>query len=191
MKKNIILIGPQGCGKGTQGKILAEKFGFKIFETGAQLRKISAENSPLGTRVREIIERGDLVPNEIVMEIVENFLQKIDKNSPVIFDGIPRSELQRDSLENLLQKNGRDFLALEIKLSPEKSIARLLRRAEIEHRADDNLAAIKNRLQNFAKFTAPLLEKWRQNKKLFSVDGENSIEKIHEKIVEILQISKI
>ena len=101
---DLILVGIQGSGKGTQGKLLAEKFGYKIFETGGALRAIAKEDSALGHKVKEITERGDLVPNEIVMEIVEHFFAGISSEVPVIFDGIPRSEEQRQSLENLLQE---------------------------------------------------------------------------------------
>jgi adenylate kinase len=73
---DLILVGIQGSGKGTQARILAEKFGYQIFETGGELRVMAKEESELGKKVKEITERGDLVPNEIVMEIVENFLNK-------------------------------------------------------------------------------------------------------------------
>ncbi len=175
---DLILIGIQGSGKGTQGKILAEKFGYKIFETGGELRKIAKENSPLGQKVKEITERGDLVPNEIVMEIVEHFFAQISPQTPVIFDGIPRSEVQRVSLEKLLADHGREFRALEVKISDQEAVSRLLKRAELEGRADDNLETIQKRIQNFYNFTQPLLDEWRKSGKLVSVNGEREIEQV-------------
>ena len=181
--KDIILIGPQGSGKGTQGKMLAEKFGFKIFETGGELRKLAAEDSALGRKIKEITTRGDLVSNEIVMEIVENFLENLEKNSAVIFDGIPRSVEQFESLKKLLDAKNREYFAIEVSVPEKETFARLKRRAEIEHRADDNEAAIKKRLENFRKFTAPILGKLREEEKLVSVDGVGTVDEIFERVL--------
>lgn len=199
---DLILVGKQGSGKGTQAKILAEKCGFKIFETGGALRAIAAENSALGREVKEITTRGDLVSNEIVMQIVADFLEKLEGDASVIFDGIPRSEEQRISLEELLKIKGRDFRALEIKLSNEEALTRLTIRANcadcganfgskddvcpkcgstnVSRRADDNVSSIEKRLENFEKFTSPLLGAWKEAGKLVSVDGEQEIGKVTE-----------
>jgi adenylate kinase len=175
---DLILVGIQGSGKGTQGKILAEKFGYKIFETGGELRAIAKEDSELGRKVKKITERGDLVPNEIVMEIVEHFFTEISADTPVIFDGIPRSDEQRVSLEKLLDEHHREFRALEVRLSDGEALARLLKRAELEGRADDNLESIKKRIQNFYTHTQPLLDSWKQSNRLISVNGEQPVEKV-------------
>ncbi len=205
---DLILIGKQGCGKGTQAKILAEKFGFEIFETGGALRSIAKEDSDLGREVLAITTRGDLVPNEVVMKIVSDFLSKINAVSPVIFDGIPRSEEQRISLEKLLEEKGREFRALEVRLSDKEALERLSMRAKCEdcganfgskedvcpkcestnisRRADDTPEAITKRLENFKKFTAPLLSVWEAQGKLVSVDGEQDIEVVTQEILEKL-----
>ncbi len=183
---DLILVGIQGSGKGTQGKILAEKFGYKIFETGGALRKIAKEDSDLGRKVKEITERGDLVPNEIVMEIVEHFFSQISPEIAVIFDGIPRSEEQRISLEKLLVQHNREFKALEVCLSDEEAVARLLKRAELEGRADDNLETIQKRISNFYNFTQPLLDAWKTSGKLISTDGGLPIEEAQKDIIEKL-----
>jgi len=185
--KDLILVGIQGSGKGTQARILAEKFGYKIFETGGVLRAMAKEKSPLGQKVKAITEAGELVPNEIVMEIVEDFLSKISSTTPIIFDGIPRSDVQRESLEKLLAGHKRKFLGLEIYLSESEALKRLLKRAEIEGRADDTLEVIQKRIQNFYAYTKPLLEVWRNQKKLISITGEQSIEKVTEEIMEKLK----
>ncbi|MCF7906269.1 nucleoside monophosphate kinase [Candidatus Gracilibacteria bacterium] len=181
---DLILVGIQGSGKGTQARILARKFGYQIFETGGVLRSLAQEDSPLGAKVKSITEAGELVPNEIVMEIVEDFLSKITSDAPVIFDGIPRSEPQRQSLEELLERHGREFSVLEVRLTEEEAMARLLKRAEIEGRADDTPAVIHKRIQNFYKHTEPLLDVWRKVGKLISVNGEQSIEGVTEEILE-------
>ena len=205
---DLILIGKQGSGKGTQAKILAEKFGFRIFETGGALRAIAKEDFDLGREVLAITTRGDLVPNEVVMKIVSDFLSKLEGDAPVIFDGIPRSEEQRLSLEKLLQEQGRDFRALEVRLSDEEAIARLSIRAHCEdcganfgspedvcpkcgstnisRRADDNPESISKRLENFEKFTAPLLSVWKSQGKLVSVNGEQDIDMVTQEMLEKL-----
>ena len=204
MHKDLILVGKQGSGKGTQAKIIAKKLGFKIFETGGALRAIAAEDSDLGREVLDITSRGDLVSNDIVMKIVEDFLENLEENTPVIFDGIPRSEVQRESLEKLLAENSRDFTALEIKLSNGEALNRLIIRAscnecgnnfgseedlcpkcgseDVSRRNDDNPDAIMNRLKNFDEYTQPLLDEWAEAKKLVSVDGEQDIKKVTEEI---------
>lgn len=205
--KDLILIGKQGSGKGTQGTLLAKRFQFNVFETGAELRKIAKEESELGHAVKKITEMGDLVPNELVMQIVENFVQKAEKETPIIFDGIPRSEEQRISLEDVLEKANRKFHALEIKLSEEEAMKRLLIRAKcvdcganfggeicpkcgsknIIRRNDDNEKAIKKRLLNFENITLPLLKNWETRGLLISVNGEQKPSKVTEEILEKLQ----
>jgi adenylate kinase len=186
--KDIILIGKQGSGKGTQGKILAEKFGFVIFETGAELRQIASRDSELGQEVKAIVEQGDLVSNEIVMRIVAHFISDIPKGKAVIFDGIPRSKIQRVSLEEELEKAEREFVALEVRLSEEEAFTRLSKRADIEGRADDNPESIRKRLANFAEHTAPLLKIWRSEGKLVSVDGEQNIEAVTAEMLKALEL---
>ncbi len=207
IKKDLILIGKQGSGKGTQAKYLVEEFGFEYFETGGALRKMAEQDSELGRKVKDITTRGDLVPNEIVMEIVGAFLKEIPNGTPVLFDGIPRSELQRETLEALLKKAQRDFIALEIRLSEESALNRLLIRGkcnkcgtnfggeicpscgstDVTRRADDNEAAIRRRLENFDVHTAPLLEKWKEWGKLISVDGEGNVKEVWEEILKVLK----
>lgn len=181
--KDLILIGRQGSGKGTQGKILAEKFGYQIFVTGDALRTIAKEDSELGRAVKDITERGDLVSNEIVMAIVADFISKLDTGTPVIFDGIPRSNEQRVTLEAELQKAGRKFTALEIKLSNDEAFERLMKRAELEGRADDNPESIQKRLDNFDLHTAPIVDYWQAEGKLVSVNGNQPVQDVTKEVL--------
>jgi adenylate kinase len=207
---DLILVGKQGSGKGTQAKILAEKFGFEIFETGGALRSIAKENSALGREVLAITTRGDLVPNEVVMKIVSDFLSKLKGDAPVIFDGIPRSDEQRITLEQLLKEKNREFRALEVRLSDTEALARLSIRAHCEdcganfgskknvcpkcgstnvsRRADDMPEAISKRLENFEKFTAPLLAVWKKCGKLISVNGEQDVDLVTEEMLKKLEL---
>ena len=186
--KDLILVGIQGSGKGTQGTLLAKNYGYQIFVTGDELRRIAQEDSSLGSEVKAITERGDLVSNEVVMRIVENFLESLETDTPVIFDGIPRSEEQRQTLEALLQKFGRDFQVLELTLSESTAFDRLMKRAEIEGRADDNPDSIRKRIANFHTHTAPLLSVWESQGRLFSADGEQDITEGFAQIVDVLEL---
>lgn len=196
--KDLILVGKQGAGKGTMGEFLIKDYGFRLFETGGELRKIAQQETELGRKVKDITTRGDLVPNEVVMEIVRDFLQGLEGDTPVLFDGIPRSQVQQQSLEVELEKAGRDFQVLELQLDNEVAVKRLIIRGqckacgknfggdvcplcgstEIARRADDNETAIRRRLANFDKHTAPLLEEWKAAGKLISVDGRGGIEEV-------------
>ncbi len=185
--KDLILVGIQGSGKGTQAKILAKNYGYDIFETGGALRAIAASGSKLGEKVKAIMNRGDLVPNEVVMEIVADFIEHKKTEGPIIFDGIPRSEEQRVSLEKLLKQKGREFDVLAIELSEKEAFNRMFKRAEIEGRSDDNEAAMKKRIANFYEFTAPLLKVWQKEGKLLQVCGEHGIEEVTERIIQKLK----
>ncbi len=200
--KDLILLGKQGSGKGTQGKILAEKWGYQIFETGAELRAIAASDTDLGREVKEITERGDLVSNEIVMRIVANFIGNLDGKTPVIFDGIPRSEEQRASLEAELEKANRSWQPLLIHLTDKEAMRRLLSRgtaadtgavfgvaSTAPKRADDNEAGIARRLQNFAKHTQPLIDNWGDRGLLISVNGEQEPAAVTTEVMSALGLS--
>lgn len=171
---DLILFGIQGSGKGTQAKILAEKYGFSIFETGAELRKIRAEDSELGHTVREIIDRGDLVTNSIVMEIVENFLKNISAETRVLFDGLPRSFEQKETFDALLKTKNREAQGIFLTVPRDEAIARMLERG----RADDTQEVIERRLQNYETETLPVIEAYEQEGKMTRVNGFQPIEAV-------------
>ena len=182
--KDLILVGIQGSGKGTQAKILAAEKGYQIFETGGALRTLRQEDSDLGRKIKSIIDAGDLVPNDIVMEIVRDAIDhKLDPSKPIIFDGIPRFEEQRVTFEALLSDLGREFLVVEISLDDEEAFVRLMKRAEIEGRADDNPESIRKRIGLFHEETQPLLEIWRDAGKVVVVNGDQSVEDVSAEII--------
>lgn len=172
--KNLILFGMQGAGKGTQARLLAEKFGFQIFETGAELRKLTQEDSELGKKVKEIVERGDLVPNEIVMEIIGNFIDGVAEDTPILFDGIPRSMEQKNTFDVLVTEHDREIFGIFIDIDREEAITRLLERG----RSDDNQAAIAKRLANYEKETLPVIEQYEEEGVLQRVNGMQQIEEV-------------
>ncbi|MBI5414342.1 nucleoside monophosphate kinase [Candidatus Peregrinibacteria bacterium] len=181
--KDLILFGMQGSGKGTQGKLLAEKYGYQIFETGAELRKLTEENSELGRKVKDIVQRGDLVPNEIVMEIGDHFLNNTDLSRPVLFDGIPRSLPQKATLDALLEKHERKILGIFLEVDEEEATKRLLLRA----RSDDNEAAIRRRIENYRKETLPVIEKYESAGILFRTNGLQEVTTVFSEVSEIIE----
>lgn len=197
-----IFFGIQGAGKGTQGKILTEKTGAAYFETGGELRRLSAEDSDLGRKVKSIIDAGHLVPNEVVMEIVANFCTTVAQGAPsVIFDGIPRNKIQSDTFEALLNGLNRPYTGVYFELTRENAENRLLKRrlcskcktiypamyanptcekcgGELVTRADDNADAIRTRIEIFYKETLPVIEEWASREKMIRVNGQGTIEEV-------------
>lgn len=193
---DLIFFGMQGAGKGTLGKAIAERYNLKIFETGAELRKLAQADSPLGKKVKSIIEAGHLVSNEVVMEIVENFMNNLPKNINVLFDGIPRKIEQAKTLNELLDKYAREYKAILIDIKKETALRRLTTRricsvckavypanyektvcecgGALTTRADDNLEAIKTRLDAYEKETLPAIEMY--NSRIIKIDGEPQID---------------
>lgn len=206
---DIILFGMQGAGKGTLGKALAARYNLQIFETGGELRKLSSQDNALAKKVKSIIEAGRLVPNEVVMEIVENFMTGIPANAQILFDGIPRQTEQANSLNSLLKKWNRTYKALLIEISKETALKRLTTRrickvcktvypvdykaekckcgGELVTRSDDNPQAIKTRLEAFETETIPAIKMYSEN--LITIPGEASIEEV-EKLA-IAELDKI
>ncbi len=185
--KDLIIVGIQGSGKGTQGKIVAEKFGFQILETGQFFRNLKSDDSPLARKVAKIIDAGDLVPDDIVMEIVENLMNGLDATKPILFDGVPRTEAQRVVFEALLAKNERCFHVVSINISEEEAFIRLMKRAKEEGRADDTPTGILERIELFYDRTKPMVESWRSAERVAEVDGMGSVEEISEYIFKIVE----
>jgi adenylate kinase len=206
---DILLFGIQGSGKGTQGKILKDYYDMAYFETGAELRKLAKEDSELGNKVKEIIEAGHLVDNDVVMEIVENFMQNVPEGKGIFFDGIPRKIVQKETLDALLNKHDREFKCVILDLSEEQALERLTKRricndckevypakydkdscekcnGELITRTDDNAESIKVRLQAFMNETMPVINKYEEEGKMIHVDGSKSIEEVDASLKEVL-----
>lgn len=195
---DIVLLGIQGSGKGTQSKFLQEQYGLVYFETGSALRKLSAEDSELGQKVKSIIEAGHLVPSEVVMDIIADFMHKLPAGANVLFDGIPRKIDQAEQFEEVMKKNGREFKCVYVNLTEEEAMRRLTTRRICEKckavypavytaenceacggklitRSDDNPESIKNRLHAFFTETSPVIESYKTRGMLIDVNGEQPI----------------
>ncbi len=151
----IFIIGPQGSGKGTQARILAEKHNLFYWEMGGVLRSLAKEETPLGKQVKELIESGVLLSDELLLTVVKDRMGIIPADQGVIFDGVPRRIGQAEFLLNFLKEQGRVNMAtLFIDLPHEESLNRLLARAEKEGRKDDTKEAIDSSILNSGRLSS-------------------------------------
>lgn len=181
----LVLFGVQGSGKGTQAKLLAEKFNYQIFETGAELRKIAKENSPLGIEIKETINSGNLVSSDHIKRLIESFIEK-NNEEKIIFDGFPRNKEQLKAFQEIIEKSQLDFKAVIFELSKEKSIQRLLKRAEIENREDDTQEIIEKRISIFYNDTLPVIREIKENQEVIEIDADQNIDTIHQELIKQL-----
>jgi adenylate kinase len=176
---NFILFGPPGSGKGTQSVKVAEKYNLVHISTGDIFRKNIREKTALGLKVQSIIEKGELVPDSLLLEILEDALQQHSKANGFVFDGFPRTIQQANDLDALLaRKNQTVSLVLALEVSDKEILSRLLKRAEIEGRKDDTIEVIENRIQVYNNQTQPLIDFYKTKKKFQSLHGIGGIEEI-------------
>lgn len=175
---DLIFFGIQGAGKGTQSTNACNRYHLKTFETGAALRSLAQEDSDLGRKVKSIIEAGNLVPTEVVMEIVEDFINKNGAQGGILFDGIPRSPEQAEAFLALMEKNEREFTPVLINLSKEEAKKRLL----LRQRKDDYEDAINTRFNHYEAQTIPVIDTLRKNHAVVEINGDQSIEAVEAEI---------
>lgn len=180
---NLILFGPPGSGKGTQSLMIAEKFNLAHISTGDIFRAEIRNKTGLGLKVQSIIEKGELVPDVLLIEILENALDKLHGKSGYIFDGFPRTRQQAEDLDAMLKKRGEAVtLVLALEVDQAEVIKRLLNRAKLEGRKDDTEEVILNRMEVYHNQTAPLIEYYEKQGKFKQVKGVGSIDDIFESI---------
>jgi adenylate kinase len=212
---NLILLGPPGAGKGTQAKILEDQKGFKQLSTGDMLRAAKEAGTEIGLKAKAIMDRGDLVSDEIVIGIVSERLDQPDIKHGVVFDGFPRTPAQADALDKLLASKGQKLNAvIEMKVNDEALIERIVGRftcakckqgyhekfaqpkqagtcdvcgsQEFTHRADDNEKTVRDRLQVYNKQTAPLVAYYREMGNLHVIDGMADIAEVTREVSRVL-----
>jgi adenylate kinase len=176
---NLILFGPPAAGKGTQAKRLVDKRGMVQLSTGDMLRAARTSGSELGQRVSGIMDRGELVSDEIVIALIEERLPETEKAGGAIFDGFPRTVAQAEALDRLLtRRRARIDLVIRLKVDPDALLGRIAARFAAEGRADDNPEAYKVRLDAYMTQTAPLLPYYQLQGKLVEVDGMADIDAV-------------
>ncbi|MDD3021367.1 MAG: adenylate kinase [Alphaproteobacteria bacterium] len=186
---NIILMGPPGAGKGTQAKLLEDTRGLKQLSTGDMLRAEIAEQSPLGLKVKEIMDAGSLVSDEIVIEMISHRIDHPDCAKGFILDGFPRTVAQAEALDKMLHEKGKDLNAvIQLSVDEEALLARIEKRAAESGtvRADDNAETLKKRLDAYKAQTAPILPYYEGKGMLKTVDGMADIDTVTAEIAGIL-----
>jgi adenylate kinase len=189
----LILLGPPGAGKGTQAQRLVEKYGIVQLSTGDMLRAAVAAGTPVGLKAKEIMARGELVPDEVVVAIVADRIEQRDARNGFILDGFPRTTAQAEALERMLARKGQALDAvIELKVDEDILLERVQRRvAQMQARgepvrADDNPEALKKRLDAYRAQTAPLVSYYRGTGLLRTVDGMAAIEDVTVSISRVL-----
>lgn len=177
---NLILFGPPGSGKGTQSEMLIAKYGLKHLSTGDLLRSEIAQKTPLGMEAKNLMDKGQLVPDEVVIGMISSALEANPEAKGFLFDGFPRTSAQAEALDKLLELKGTSIstmLAMEV--SEEELINRLLKRGETSGRSDDNNeGVIRARIAEYHDKTAAVADYYKRFGKVVSVKGEGSIKEI-------------
>lgn len=182
---NLIIMGPPGSGKSTQAKLLAKKLSLIYVSTGNILRKLYEAGDPLGEEAEEYMGKGELVPSELMDEILLSWLDFQEEAPGFVFDGYPRNLENVRSLEkSILHQDPNQVIYIDV--PEEVCIKRLLQRAKIENRTDDTPTVIRERLKEYHQETEPILDYYQQKNLLTRVDGCGSIEATHQNLLKNL-----
>jgi adenylate kinase len=188
MPLNVLLLGPQGSGKGTQANRIAAEYGIPHIASGEILRAEMATGTELGRRVQDVVDRGDLVSDDLMIELIKTRLGQADTEAGFVLDGFPRTTVQAEALDEMFSDIGRSFsVVFALQISDDVAIERLLKRSGIEGRTDDTLDAIKRRLETYHRETAPLVEYYRVRGNLVPVHGDRSENEVFAEIQSALQ----
>lgn len=183
----LLLMGPPGAGKGTQAVRIAERLGIPTISTGDIFRRNLAEGTDLGRQAKAYMDAGEYVPDDVTNAMVADRLAQPDAASGWLLDGYPRTLAQVQALDGILAAAGTPLDAVvELTVDTDDLVARLLKRAEIEGRADDNEATIRRRMQVYAEQTAPLTDTYSSRGLLRQVDGAGGIDEVTERIAAAL-----
>jgi adenylate kinase len=183
----ILLLGPPGAGKGTQAESLVEEYGIPQISTGDMLRAAVSDATEVGREAKGYMDRGDLVPDSVVIGVAEERLAKPDAAGGFILDGFPRTVAQAQALDELLDRIGSKLeKCVALVVDEEAVVKRLLKRAEIEGRSDDNESTIRNRMSVYHESTKPLIDYYRERGLLAEVDGMGRVDEIGARIREAL-----
>ena len=192
MPLNIVILGPPGAGKGTQGKLIAKDAGIPHINTGDIFRAECAAGTELGQKVNSIIDAGDLVPDELTTEIVRARLAQDDTARGFVLDGFPRTLAQAEALDRVLSEIDRGELSvvLDFELPDEMALERLLGRASVEGRSDDAPDKVQHRLDVYHRQTEPLVEYYRARDLLVPIHADRSVEDVFAEVQQVLSATE-
>ena len=184
----MILIGPPGAGKGTQAQHICEKLGIPHISTGQIFRDNMSQDTELGKRAKEYIEKGEYVPDSVTNPMVKARLASPDTADGFLLDGYPRTVEQARVLRDALDSTGQKLdLVLEITADVDEVVKRMLHRAELEHRPDDTEEVIRHRLEVYRELTEPMATYYEEQDLLVQVDGLGSIEEVSARIDAVIE----
>jgi len=185
---NVLLLGPQGAGKGTQAKRISAEYGIPHIASGEILRAEMDAGTELGRRVKDVYDRGDLVSDDLMIELIRNRLEQPDTEAGFVLDGFPRTTVQAEALESMFNDIGRNFsVTFALQIPDGVAFDRLRLRAEVEGRADDTDEAIQRRLDNYHRETEPLIEYYRTRGNLVPIHGNRSENEVFAEIQRALE----
>jgi len=187
---NLILFGPPGSGKGTQSERLISRYGLKHLSTGDLLRSEIAGQTPLGLAARSYMDRGHLVPDEVVIEMISSALDNNPHAHGFLFDGFPRTTAQAEALDKLLSQKGTEIsVVLALQVSEEELVKRLLKRGLTSGRSDDaDESKIRTRYAEYQKKTAAVAEYYRKYDKVVEIPGEGDVDEIFQALSKEIDI---
>jgi adenylate kinase len=187
----IVILGAPGSGKGTQAALLMDRLGVPHISTGALLRNAASEGSPLGLKAKAVMDRGEFVPDEVMLDLIEERLSQDDARNGFILDGYPRNLRQAESLNVLLTRIGQPVdEAIQIDVDTELVVGRIAKRASKEGRSDDTEEVVRNRMRVYQEKTAPVVDFYAENGLLTRVLGEGTIEEVLGRIVGVLELRR-
>lgn len=188
--KNIVIFGPPGSGKGTQSSNLIEKYNLTHVSTGQVIRSEIDAKSDIGIQADKLIENGQLVPDDLIIRLLTDWLEKQEESNGIIFDGFPRTTTQAIALKEMLSKKGQDVnIMLSLEVPKDELINRLVIRSKYSGRSDDNPVTIQKRIKVYDDITAPVIDFYQKENTYVHIDGVGDRKEVFEKISE--QIDKL
>lgn len=184
---NIVIFGAPGSGKGTQSTKLSEKYGLEHVSTGDMLRAEIKAKTEFGLKADSFISKGHLIPDEVMIGMLDDLMKKKNGVKGFIFDGFPRTLAQGKALDEMLEKyEEKVSVVLSLEVEEEELVSRILKRGEISGRADDNKETVESRLNVYRNQTEPLKNFYNEQVKLVKIPGQGSIDEIFDSIVTVI-----
>jgi adenylate kinase len=185
---NILVLGPQGSGKGTQAQRISASYGLPHIATGDMLREAMSAGSELGRRVKPIYDAGELVPDNLMIDLIRERLEQDDVEDGFVLDGFPRTMAQAEALDDMLREIDRPVtVVLQLDVPEDVCVERLSKRAQEEGRVDDTPEAIRTRLALYRQETEPVIEHHRAQGNLVVIHGDRPVDEVFDEIQDALE----
>ncbi|HEY7196192.1 MAG TPA: adenylate kinase [Gaiellaceae bacterium] len=188
MSVDVVILGPPGAGKGTQAEFISQDASIPHIATGDMIRAAIADGTQLGNEVKAIYDAGDLIPDDLMIEVIRERLSQSDTADGFVLDGFPRTEAQAEALDSMLGDLDRELsLVLDFEVSEEVAVERLLGRAREQGRSDDSPEVVRHRLEVFHQKTEPLIAYYRTRGLLVPIHADRSVGEVSAEVQQVLQ----